>query len=267
MRGNIILLIGLLVLFSCSKGKNFDNVLVIGHAATGLEILNSVYHDNSREAYEFALSIEGCNGVELDVQLSQDGHLWFYHDSELQTQTNGDGCISEKTADQLSELKYSSVHHEGLFSLKELDTSLLMGKHLFLDLRHLNECQGTFVPVEQIILQLEEYGLKTPSGFKVHCITGYNAWITPLVSSGFNVCYSVYTMDEVNACELQYPGLEGYIVKNKDFTSDEVSSIQKANKKVYIFEVRSPKGIRKALRKHPDGILTDDIRTTLIEKY
>ncbi len=266
MRGSLIIIPLLFILLSCSKQKEFNDVLVIGHAATGLEMMNSVYHDNSKEAMEFALAIEGCNGVELDAQLSQDGKLWFYHDVQLQFQTKGQGCIPDRTSSELSEIRYKSVHKEYLFSIGMLDTLLLNGKHLFLDLRHYNECGSAYVPVQQVISQLEEHGLKDPSSFTVHCITGYKGWIQPLINAGFKVCFSAYSLDEVSQCELVYPLLEGYVVKNMDFTGDDVSDIQKANKKVYIFEVRSPKGIRKALRKHPDGIITDDIRATLIEK-
>jgi len=45
-----------------------------------------------------------------------------------------------------------------------------------------------------------------------------------------------------------------------------VTKIRQAGKKIYIFEVRSPKGIRSALKKIPDGILTDDIRAAILEK-
>jgi hypothetical protein len=43
--------------------------------------------------------------------------------------------------------------------------------------------------------------------------------------------------------------------------------LQAAGKKVIIFEVRSPKGIKSALKKHPNYLVTDDLRATIIEKY
>jgi hypothetical protein len=108
--------------------------------------------------------------------------------------------------------------------------------------------------------------LKNPEEFKVYCLVSYNSWITPLVSAGFTVYYSIYTLQEFYQIESQFPLVEGYVVKNKDFNLDEIQVI-KNNKKVYIFEMRSPKGIRSALRKKPNGLITDDIRATLIEKY
>ncbi len=267
MRGSLIFFGVCMALLSCSKEKNYEDILVIGHGAMGLENLNSFFHDNSLEAYEFALTIDGCNGVELDVQLSKDGKLWFYHDSGLQSETNGGGCIPDRTSAELSDITYSSVHHEKLFSLEQLDTAFLVGKKLFLDLRHYNECQGDYVSLDQVLSQLEYYGLKHPTSFSVHCITGRADWLAPLITAGFKVCFPVYSMEEVAHYQQLYPDLEGFIVKNNNIRGDEVMAIKQSNKKVYIFEVRSPKGIRSAMKKRPDGIITDDIRATLIEKY
>jgi hypothetical protein len=61
--------------------------------------------------------------------------------------------------------------------------------------------------------------------------------------------------------------LEGFVVKNNDFSETEITEIKAKNKKVYIFEIRSPKGIRTALKKFPTGLITDDLRATLIEQH
>ena len=128
MRFKITILLASSILFSCSKEKGFDNVKVLGHAATGLENLNSVYHDNSKEAVEMALSMQGCEGVEIDIQLSKDDELWLYHDAFLKTQTNGNGCISECETGYLDNLQYSSLHKEELLKLSELDLGQFKGK-------------------------------------------------------------------------------------------------------------------------------------------
>ena len=48
---------------------------------------------------------------------------------------------------------------------------------------------------------------------------------------------------------------------------NEVELIQSLGKQVVIFEMRSAVGIRKALRKNPNTIITDDLREALIEVY
>lgn len=265
MRGNYLII--LLILFACSKKKDFEQIKIIGHAATGLEMSNSVYHDNTKEAVEFALSIEGCEGVEIDIQLSQDGNLWLYHDEQLQTQTNGEGCINDLTSQVLDDLHYSTTANEKLTALEELDLSHFKGMELFLDLRHYSACSSQFVDVSKVMEKLTALNLKDPADFNVACVISNSKWIQPFLTEGFQVYFSIYSQDEFEKYESLFPGIAGYIVKNADFTKDEVQMIKNSGKKVYIFEMRSPKGIRKALRKYPDGVVTDDIRATLIEKY
>lgn len=265
MFGRICIL--LFLVSACSKNEGYEQIKVLGHAATGLNIVNSVYHDNSKEAVEFALSIEGCQGVEIDIQLSKDGKLWLYHDENLNSETNGEGCVSDLNSDVLGTLHYTTLAKEELVSLDQLDWSLFKGKEIFLDLRHLNACVGTYVSVQKVIDALIELDLLTLQDVKVNCLVGYDAWIEPLISAGFSVYFSIYSIQEFDQMENLYPLVEGYVVKNKDFNSNEIQKIKDNNKKVYIFEIRSPKGIRSALRKNPNGVITDDIRATLIEKY
>jgi glycerophosphoryl diester phosphodiesterase len=190
-----ILLIALLFV-SCSKKKDFDQISVVGHAATGLEILNSVYHDNSKEAVEFALSIEGCDGIEIDIQLSKDGTLWLFHDDHLDEETNGIGCLNDLTDGELAILEYNTIHKEKLTRLRDIDFSLLKGKELFLDLRHFAACSVAFVDVNKVLLELNTIGLQNTSDFSVHCILAYDQWIIPFVSAGYKVDYSIYNLNE-----------------------------------------------------------------------
>lgn len=265
MFGRICIL--LFLVSACSKNEGYEQIKVLGHGATGLNIINSVYHDNSKEAVEFALSIEGCEGVEIDIQLSKDGKLWLYHNEKLESETNGEGCISNLNSDVLGTLHYTTLAKEELVSLDQLDWTLFKGKEIFLDLRHLNACSGSFASVQKVIDALIELDFLTLQGFNVNCLVGYDSWIEPLISAGFSVYYSIYSIQEFDEMENIYPLLEGHVVKNKDFKSNEIQKIRDNNKKVYIFEIRSPKGIRSALRKKPNGVITDDIRATLIEKY
>lgn len=250
---------------ACSKEKNFDNIKVFGHAGMGLNILNSVFHDNSKEAIELAMSIEGCDGVEIDVQLSKDGDLWLYHDSFLESETNGVGCVSNLMSSELSQLNYKGSTNEKMISLDQIDWTLFKGREIFLDLRHYNTCTEEYVSVDTVIARILE--VQSDIDVSVHCILSYTSWIQPFLIAGLNVDYSIYSIQEFRAFEISYPLISGYIVKNSEFSEKEIQEIKNKNKKVYIFEIRSPKGIRSALKKQPNGVITDDIRATLIEKY
>jgi glycerophosphoryl diester phosphodiesterase len=265
MFGKILLIVLLLV--SCSKKKEFTHIKVVGHAATGLEILNSVYHDNSKEAVEFALSMEGCDGIEIDIQLSTDGTLWLFHDDHLDDETNGNGCVNDLTDIELADIEYKTIHKEKLTCLKDLDFILFKGKELFLDLRHYTACSGAFVNVNQVISDLNELGLQNKTDFTVHCVLSYDQWISPFIAAGYKVNYSIFNLNEFDIYNNTFPSISGYVVRNSDFDKNEIEIIKNANKDLYIFEIRSPKGIRSALNKNPNAVITDDIRATLIEKY
>jgi glycerophosphoryl diester phosphodiesterase len=260
-------LILLVVLGACSKKEDFSTVDVFGHAGMGLNIQNSLYHDNTKEAVDLAMGIEGCDGVEVDVQLSEDGELWLYHDNELSTNTNGASCIPEIGSSELESLHYTTFAKEKLIRLKDLDDQSFIGKTLFLDLRHLNACSGQFVSKEDLINSLLSNELLTNSSITVWYILANPAWIDDFDAAGFSVLFSAAGYTEFNELIDNYPALDGLVVKNSEMNKEDVDHLHSLGKKVFIFEIRSPKGIRSALKKFPDGVITDDIRTTLIEKY
>jgi glycerophosphoryl diester phosphodiesterase len=249
-----------LLLAACTKKEGFQSVLLLSHAGMGLDIQNSFYHDNSFESVETACSMIGCDGVEVDVQLSSDGELWLYHDETLDTETNGSGCIPERTSSYLSNITYKTIHKEKLCRLLSISDVQLFGKELFLDLRHLNFCSGTFVSIDKMISRLSQLSILKE---KIWIVTNNKNWLLPLKDAGFKV---VFQLDSQSNSFSDATLADGFIVRNTLISVDQVRSIQKAGKKLFIFELRSPRGIRAALRKQPDGILSDDIRAAIIEK-
>ncbi|MEN9998452.1 MAG: hypothetical protein RI922_1442 [Bacteroidota bacterium] len=265
MRFNCLFLI--VLLSACTKTKSFEGIEVLGHAATGLENINSPYHDNTKEAVEYALSMEGCDGIEIDVQLSLDGELWLFHNPKLDEETNATGCIPNLIYNDLKNTHYTTIGKEKLVRLRDLDTAYFKGKKLLLDIRHFNECDNQFVNQTTMIAHLQAIGYVNPTSFEVSCILGNPDWIDDFENAGLKVFYSIYSMNEYENCKSNFPTLDGFVIKNDDFSAADIAEIKADNKKVYIFEIRSPKGIRSALKKYPTGLLTDDLRATLIEQY
>ena len=266
MRFKFCFILALLVL-SCSDKKDFESIAVYGHAGMGLRIENSVYHSNSKESIELALSISGCDGVEVDVQLSLDGELWLYHDKTLDQESSGTGCVNDQTSATLSGIYFSTLKKEKLVRLADLNIDVFKGKTLFLDIRHQNACQGFFVSPQTIIDQIQNSPIGQSIDVNLYCVLANPNWIETFANSGLKVIYSTDGAKFTSQLFTTYSGLDGVMVKNASIEADLVQEIRQLGKKVFIFEMRSPKGIRKALRKKPDGVITDDIRTTLIEKY
>ena len=72
----------------------------IGHRGTGPTREGHPFPENSLSS--FAAAIEaGADGIELDVEITQDGQLIVMHDDTLDRTTDCTGCVSELTFDEI----------------------------------------------------------------------------------------------------------------------------------------------------------------------
>ena len=259
--------IGFVVLFfvSCKKHKDlYPDTTIGGHACAGLHISSSNYHDNSLEAYRYARSFEKVLMVEVDVQLSLDGTAWLFHDPELSVESTGTGFIPQKHDDYLSGLKYQSLEKERVIRLSDLPADL-KGVRLVLDLK---ESDGTETGVLDSVLIID--ALKQAKQYfyngDLAIVTNSRRFVPTIKGLGYFVYYNA-----VNASQfLSYPDKtisDGAVFRNSEIAISDVNAVKSLGKEVVIYDVRSPKGIRSALEKSPDYLLTDDIKATLIEKY
>jgi glycerophosphoryl diester phosphodiesterase len=255
----------ILLISACSKDDKSAYTKVIGHGATGLRMPASFYHDNSLEAINKALETEGCDGIEIDVQLSVSGTLWLFHDSELSVETNHSGCINSKTDEELKQVRYNTIRKEKLARFEEIPFHKLIGKTLMLDLRHYNSCQAVIISSEKITEQLLKFPEIQAGNINVYLISNYEPWIIALQTSPFDLIYSTETLEEAKLV-LNTNNIAGVMIKNAQINKNQVNELKALEKKIIIFEVRSPKNIRKALKKRPDYLVTDDLRATIIEK-
>ena len=57
--------------------------------------------------------------------------------------------------------------------------------------------------------------------------------------------------------------VKGLIIRNVAINKAEIQEIIQQNKEIYLFEIRSPKGVKIALEKRPSGIISDDLRAAI----
>ena len=248
----------LLLLLSCSKKEDFSEVQVIGHAGMGLKMPNSIFHDNSLEAIDLALSIPGSNGVEIDIQMDLNGRLWLFHDELLNEETNGINCISSNTSEYLKTLRYSSLKQEKLVELSQIPFHDFKDKRFFLDLKPWNKCSGNTVSLEDFKAALTAIGL--PENCTIilsdpSCI--------PFFIDDFTIYFASDNFQYAKTILLQEPMVKGLIIRNTAVNKAQTQEIIKQNKEIYLFEIRSPKGVKSALEKMPSGIISDDLRAAI----
>ncbi len=254
-----------LFLFSCKKHKDlYPDTVIGGHACAGLHISSSNYHDNSLEAYKYARSFDKVFMVEVDAQLSLDGTLWLFHDSELSIETNGTGFVSQREDAYLSGLKYNSLEKERLIRLSDLPADL-KGIRLLIDLKESDGTETGMIDSTQLInvlKQAKEYFYNGDLGM----VTNTRRFVSTIKGLGFRVYYNVLNANQFLSYSTTFLS-DGAIFRNSDIEISDVNSVKSLGKEVIIYDVRSPNGIKSALEKVPNYLLTDDIKATLIEKY
>lgn len=67
--------------------------------------------ENTLQAFQKAIDL-GADGIELDIQLTKDGHLVVCHDEEIDRTSNGTGYLKEYTLAQLKQFDFSYTYSE-----------------------------------------------------------------------------------------------------------------------------------------------------------
>ena len=134
-----------------------------------------------------------------------------------------------------------------------------------MDIRKVNYCSNTEINSQVLIDALNTISfLKNPE-INVVVVSNNLSFLNSAHSNGYNVAYEINDGFDFLSIQQSFPNIKELIVKNKNVTSEQVSTYQSSGISVTIFEMRSASGIRKSLRKNPNAIITDDLREAIIE--
>lgn len=100
------------------------------------------YPENTLLAFQKAAEIEGLTGIELDIQLTQDGRMVVFHDEKVDRTTDGTGWLRDYTLAELKQLKIDAGDgkYERIPTMEEvielLDNRLREGLLLNIELKN-----------------------------------------------------------------------------------------------------------------------------------
>lgn len=132
--------------------------------------LSELAPENTISAFQQAI-IQGANGIEFDVQLSQDHEFVIIHDLNLERLSNSQGKVKDLTLKQLKELDVGSwfspqFKGEKIPTLKEvLDLCLSTNLSLYIEIKDCDHWQ------EEDINNLLELLMKSPLLKQIYVIS------------------------------------------------------------------------------------------------
>ena len=271
-------------LAGCTATKPAINqkLVVLGHAGSGFFTPISPFNfrpPSSWRGVRHALGI-GADGVEIDLQLSQDSVVMLYHDQKLENSSTGHGCVSQYPAAELTQLRYrggwpydwfqkerpvtfdtvlARLNRRASFPLIHLD---LHEDDLCLPAGHLHE--RTPLLIRQIARSLARYHVPPE---KVLLITQESNTIRLARAAMPGVRIGLEIASDEFSFGLQVAKTEKVriVVLDADrVTPEQSAQAHAAGLTVVVFGGRSPKDLRRVLATKPDEIEVDNVKRLLI---
>jgi glycerophosphoryl diester phosphodiesterase len=248
--------------FSCQKKEIEQNILVFGHAGTALSAERYVYPPNTTESMLYALDVLNADGVEIDVQLSEDSTLFCYHNGFLQDFTNAKGCISEKTTAQLKKLEYYKN-----YSLRSLDELLSIAqarnKYVLVDFKRYDYCKEAYIDYSACNIGLNKAIELLPKQDKKRIIASSNDLDLLTSLSDSSILKSFETRDVLYGIKayksLQIDFLTLHL---EDLTQEDKETLNELNIKYILQGVKIKSEIKKAQKYLPFAVISDNIALT-----
>lgn len=118
---------------------------------------SQMYPENTLLAFERAAALVGLTGIELDIQLTKDGHMVVFHDEKIDRTTDGTGWLRSYTLAELKEYKIDAGNgmYERIPTIEEvldlLEDKMRSGLKLNIELKN---SEFPYEGMEQKVIEL-----------------------------------------------------------------------------------------------------------------
>lgn len=270
---------------ACTAAKLTPNskLVVLGHAGSGFFTPINPFNfrpPSSWRGVQHALRI-GADGVEIDLQMSQDSVVMLYHDQKLENSSTGSGCLSQHTAAELTQLHYRGGWPYDWFQKERpvtFDTALARLSRrpsfpvLHLDLHEDDQClpvghQYDQVPllIRQIARSLRRYQVPPE---KILLITQEGSTVRlakAILPAGVRIGLEIASDEFAFGLRVAKTEKLHTVVLDADrVTPEQSTQAHAAGLTVVVFGGRSSNDIRRVLATQPDEIEVDNPKRLLI---
>jgi glycerophosphoryl diester phosphodiesterase len=246
------------------------NILVMGHAGSGFFSPFNPYNplpSNSMASIVKAMEEDGANGVEVDVHVSQDGVPILYHDTSLESMSEGTGIIADLPASEVVGLRYKGgvlydlFHSEKIITMEEMLQRFQTYPelpYLHIDIRNQDDSRNAFY-AESVMALLRKYNYRTeklasifPNSAILHAVKELEPEAILMLDAGddFNI-----SMQEALDNKL-----DGVTANGKKVSKDQLLRARAQGLQVVLFGGKSKGSIAQMLEMEPDAIQVNNVK-------
>ncbi|MBD1396584.1 glycerophosphodiester phosphodiesterase [Pontibacter sp. JH31] len=251
-------------------GGYSPNILVMGHAGSGFFSPLNPFNplpSNSMASIVKAMEENGADGVEVDVHVSKDGIPILYHDTRLETMSEGAGMIEALSASKVIGLRYKGgffydlFHTENIITLEDMLQLFQQYEdlpYLHIDVRNHDENRNVFYAQSLLaLLRRYEYPLEKlafifPDATLLNTIREQEPQAVLLLDAGSDF--------DVSVKEALSHKLHGVAANGKQVTKEQVQRAKEQGLQVVLFGGKSGSSIAHMLDMGPDAIQVNNVK-------
>tara|TARA_B100001109_G_scaffold237233_1_gene218214 strand:- start:997 stop:1890 length:894 start_codon:yes stop_codon:yes gene_type:complete len=278
-------LLGFGLIFSLQSCYTFDSsqiqnlnegkVVIIGHGGLGFHrwMPFQALPSNSKSSILKALET-GAEGVEVDIQMTQDGQFLLYHDNDLASMTNLQSCIASQNYSAVKDARYKLgipfdwFQDESILTLDELfqiASKQDIKPILQFDMRTYSMCfeyPENRAHEENFIRNLDVYLSQIDYPKRKLFLIGVTREGIELAKS-LNMPYQlslevISDFDDALSWAVE-KGINILTVKSKLLSKENTAKAHAKGVKIITFGAKSKGGNLKLLKLNPDYLQTDNI--------
>ncbi|SFU93758.1 glycerophosphodiester phosphodiesterase [Pontibacter akesuensis] len=245
------------------------DVQVIGHAGSGFMSPFNPFNplpSNSMASILQAVEEHSADGVEVDVQLTQDGVPVLYHDPTLESSTAATGFIDDLSANEVIGLKYTGGFGYDLFQDEEIITLEAMLQrfatypelpYLHLDLRnqkperHLNYAQTLLAMLRKYNYPVQQLVFISPNPDFLMAFREVEPQAQLMLDTGGSFDEALQTIQKYK--------LQGICANGRNVSEAQVQQAKALGLQVALFGGKSRSRIAKMINMQPDAIQVDNV--------
>jgi len=240
------------------ENLNGNQITILGHGGMGEQFK---YPSNSYESVEPCLRI-GADGVEIDIQISQDGIPIVFHDKYMNDKASCTGMIHDQNWSEINGCTYNSIlsNKINIRSLGALISDISdYSSHIFsLDCKLHTNSSDFEAYLDQFVSSIHGTAVALNIRNNVIVETGSVGFLNRIkeLDDSYRLFINVTSMDQgISICEDN--GFYGIVIATDNASKESIQRAHEKGIRVMLWDLRSVDDNIEAIRKSPDYVQTD----------